>query len=56
MDISALQASWRGLHEPGATRCALAPGFHIPRLWRWHYYTSDSKANPLNGLCLFNAY
>src|SRR5215213_10635618 len=22
------------LHKPGATRCALAPGFHIPRLWR----------------------
>src|SRR5215213_8793572 len=22
------------LHKPGATRFALAPGFHIPRLWR----------------------
>src|SRR5215204_1078761 len=26
---------------PGATRFALAPGFHIPRLWRWFTYTSD---------------
>jgi hypothetical protein len=23
-----------GLSLPGATRFALAPGFHIPRLWR----------------------
>src|SRR5262249_42505749 len=24
-----------GAGLPGATRSALAPGFHIPRLWRW---------------------
>jgi len=25
----------RILNKPGATRFALAPGFHISRLWRW---------------------
>src|SRR5829696_3824297 len=29
------------IRVPGATRCALAPGFHIPRLWRWITYTPD---------------
>jgi hypothetical protein len=31
-------------HVPGATRLALAPGFHIPRLWRCisHQKTVDS--------------
>src|SRR5215213_1285835 len=29
---------WMSLiRVPGATRCALAPGFHIPRLRRWIY-------------------
>ena len=33
--ISAFQASaFFGGSLPGATRFALAPGFHIPRLWR----------------------
>src|SRR5215203_4103129 len=29
------------IRVPGATRCALAPGFHIPRLRRWITYTPD---------------
>src|SRR5215204_1128392 len=35
------------IRVPGATRCALAPGFHIPRLRRWITYTPDfwCKAN-----------
>ena len=36
-DISAFQAligSW--CSQPGAPRFALAPGFHISRLWRSH--------------------
>ena len=28
-------------HKPGATRFALDPGFHIPRLWRCITYTLD---------------
>src|SRR5215217_3879525 len=29
------------IRVPGATRCALAPGFHIPRLRRWITYRPD---------------
>jgi hypothetical protein len=33
---------YRVLAVPGATRCALAPGFHISRRWRFYYTRSVS--------------
>src|SRR5215208_6061131 len=33
--ITPLQGWASLIRVPGATRFALAPGFHIPRLWRW---------------------
>src|SRR5215212_6828014 len=49
-NISALQALSSPLLQPGATRSAalaLAPGFHIPRRWRWFTYTSDFRQSAL---------
>jgi hypothetical protein len=41
--LSGLQVQFN--FEPGATRFALAPGYHIPRLWRCRFKWFEGKAS-----------
>ncbi len=41
----------RSIRVPGATRFALAPGFHIPRLWR---YFGSKESESLLDKCQYH--